>query len=76
MTDCKNRDNLLKYKVITEVAENTYTEHTSQSIYDALGKDLDLSKAILIIDTDDENESERIRSAITDIRMWEKINNS
>lgn len=62
-----------KYKVIPSVAEETYLHHTNKNIYDVIGKDLDLTKIILVVEADNEEESKNIRMAVTDIRMWESI---
>ena len=62
-----------RYKVITSAAEESYFDHTNKNIYDVLGKDLDLTKITLIVEAENEEESEKIRIAVTDIRMWEQI---
>jgi hypothetical protein len=62
-----------RYKVVASAAEESYFDHTNKNIYDVLGKDLDLTKITLIVEADNEEESERIRIAVTDIRMWEQI---
>lgn len=62
-----------KYKVIASVAEETYMHHTNKSIYDVLGQDLDLTKIILTVNAESEEESAKIRMAVTDVRMWERV---
>ena len=62
-----------RYKVIPSVAEESYLHHTNKNIYDVLGKELDLTKITLIVEAENEEESEKIRIAVTDIRMWEEL---
>ena len=65
-----------KYNVIPSVAEEVYLHHTNKNIYDILGKNLDLTKIILIVEAENEEQSEKIRMAVTDLRMWELIKDS
>lgn len=58
-----------EYKIIPKLVEDIYKENTKQDVYDALGK-VDFTKAKLIVDAQSEQESDAIRRAITDIRMW------
>ena len=62
-----------KYKVIHSVTEKTYLDNSNRSIYDVLGKDLDLTKITLIVEAENEEKSDKIRMAVTDVRMWELI---
>ena len=39
-----------------------------------LGQDADFDKAMLIIEADNEDQADRIRMGVTDIRMWKLIN--
>ena len=65
-----------KYKAIPSVTEETYLHNSNRDIYDALGKDLDLTKITLIVEAENEEKSDKIRMAVTDVRMWELINDS
>lgn len=65
-----------KYNVIPSVAEEVYLHHTNKNIYDILGKNLDLTKITLIVEAENEEQSEKIRMAVTDLRMWELIKDS
>lgn len=62
-----------KYNVIPSVAEEVYLHHTNKNIYDILGKNLDLTKITLIVEAENEEQSEKIRMAVTDLRMWKLI---
>lgn len=61
-----------KYIPIVEKVEESYKEHTNLSIYEAVGN-VDFTKATLIVEAENEEESEKIRIGITDIRMWKQI---
>ncbi len=65
-----------KYNVIPSVAEEVYLHHTNKNIYDILGKNLDLTKITFIVEAENEEQSEKIRMAVTDLRMWELIKDS
>ena len=65
-----------KYNVIPSVAEEVYLHHTNKNIYDILGKNLDLTKITLIVEAENEEQSEKIRMAVTDLRMWKLIKDS
>ncbi len=62
-----------KYKVIPSATEEVYLDNSNKNIYDVLGKNLDLTKITLIVEAENEEESEKIRMAVTDVRMWELI---
>jgi predicted CoA-binding protein len=57
------------YKPNKGLTEETYKENTETDVYEALG-DVDFSKISLVVIAKDEEESEAIRKAVTDIRMW------
>jgi hypothetical protein len=58
------------YKVKLENMEATYFEHTKTDFF---ANDDERSKfnAVLIVEADSEQESEKIRMGMTYIRMWE-----
>lgn len=58
------------YKPIKNVVEETYTEHTGKSIYEALGE-IDLSTVTLVVTANTEEESFAVRQGVTDVRMWQ-----
>ena len=62
------------YAPIKEIVEEQYLHHTNKSVYDMLGQDADFDKAMLIIEADNEDQADRIRMGVTDIRMWKLIN--
>ena len=62
-----------RYKVIPSITEEVYLDNSNKNIYDVLGKNLDLTKITLIVEAENEEESEKIRMAVTDVRMWELI---
>ena len=62
------------YKPILSVTEKTYLDSSNRNIYDVLGKDLDLTKITLIVEAENEEKSDKIRMAVTDVRMWELVN--
>jgi hypothetical protein len=61
--------NTYKYKVIADVALEFYKENGME-----FGFDPSVLNGVLIVESPDEETSERIRSTFTDLRMWEKIN--
>lgn len=65
-----------RYKVITSVVEDAYKENTNKDIYSQLGVDIDFDKVVLIIKADSEEIANNTRKGITDIRMWELVNDS
>ena len=57
------------YTVNKDAVETAFVANTGMNIYEHLGN-VDFSKAILIVDAKDADESESIRKGVTDIRMW------
>ena len=64
--------NKFHYKPIISKVEESYTEHTKLNIYEALGN-IDFSKATLMVEAETQEEADKIRMGMTDIRMWELI---
>lgn len=64
-----------RYKVITSAVEEVYKENTKKDIYSELGVNINFDKVVLIIEAENEEIATNIRKGITDIRMWELINN-
>ena len=62
------------YVPIKEVVEEQYLHHTNTDVYSILGQDVNFDKATLIVEADDEDQADRIRMGVTDIRMWKLIN--
>jgi len=62
-----------KYIPIKEIVEEQYVHHTGKSVYDMLGQDANFNKALLIIEAENEDQADRIRMGVTDIRMWKLI---
>ena len=65
-----------KYKVITSAVEDVYKENTKRDIYSELGVNINFEKVVLIVEADNEEIATNTRKGITDIRMWELINDS
>ena len=65
-----------KYKVIKSAVEDVYKENTKKDIYSELGVNINFDKVVLIVEADNEEIATSIRKGITDIRMWELINDS
>ena len=61
-----------RYRAIPSNVEAEYTRNTERDISESLGQ-VDFTKAELIVDAETPEESEKIRMGITDIRMWELI---
>ena len=53
-----------------------YKENTKKDIYSELGVNINFDKVVLIVEADNEEIATSIRKGITDIRMWELINDS
>lgn len=64
-----------RYKVITSAVEEVYKENTKKDIYSELGANIDFDKVILVVEAENEEIATNTRKGITDIRMWELINN-
>lgn len=64
-----------RYKVIPSAVEDIYKEHTKKDIYSELGVNIGFDKVVLIIEAENEEIATNTRKGITDIRMWELINN-
>lgn len=58
------------YKVKLENMESTYFEHTKTDFF-AGDEERNKFNAVLIVEAETEQESEKIRMGMTDIRMWE-----
>lgn len=58
------------YKVKLENMESTYFEHTKTDFF-ADDEERNKFNAVLIVEAETEQESEKIRMGMTDIRMWE-----
>ena len=56
--------------------EDVYKENTKKDIYSELGVNINFDKVVLIVEADNEEIATSIRKGITDIRMWELINDS
>jgi hypothetical protein len=63
-----------KYKVITSVVEDVYKENTKKDIYSELGTNIDFDKVTLVVEAENEEIATNTRKGITDIRMWELVN--
>ena len=58
------------YSTIKDEVEAAYLHNAKVNVYTSLG-DVDFSKIYLVVEAADEKESEAMRKAVTDIRMWE-----
>lgn len=65
-----------RYRVITSAVEDVYKENTKKDIYSELGANIDFDKVILIIEAENEEIATNTRKGITDIGMWELVNDS
>ena len=54
--------------------EDVYKENTKKNIYSELGVEIDFNNVTLIVEADNEEIANNTRKGITDIRMWELIN--
>ena len=58
------------------MVEDVYKENTQKDIYSELGVNIDFDKIVIIVEADSEEIATSIRKGVTDIRMWELVNDS
>lgn len=59
-----------KYKPISDKVDEIYKQHTGKSFFEDGHFDLNIE---LIVSADTEEQADKIRMGVTDMRMWELI---